>query len=89
MCLLHLLRTAFLIDKDEAGALAGLADEGHLPQLSLHHPFEMAVQETIDEEDVEGPLMVGDDDVALLGIHVLATLDVNGEEEQTNHDNGP
>lgn len=48
--------------------LAGHTEEGHLPKRFLHHPLEVAVQETVDEEDVESPLMIADKDVALLGV---------------------
>ena len=87
--LLQLLRTALLIDEDISGALAGLAHERHLTQLLLHHPFELAAEEAVDQEDVEDALMVGNDDIALVGVKVFATFDLHGQQENTYYGTRP
>ena len=47
-----------LVHEDVVGRLACLAHEGYLAQLTLHHPLEVAAEEAVDEEDVEGALVV-------------------------------
>ena len=82
-----LLGSALLVNKDKLGSLAGFSDERHVAQLFLQHPFEMASEETIDEEDVKTALMVGNDDVALSGSHILQAFDMDGQQE--NADDSP
>lgn len=73
---------ATLVDSDEAGFAAGHADEGNIEEALLHHPLEFMMEEGVDDEDVEGSLMVGHEDVALVLLHILAALDGDGDEQQ-------
>lgn len=70
-------------------AYSQAAEEGHLAQRLLHHPLEVAVEETVDEEDVECSLVVGHKDIALLGVEILASLNVYGQEKEVAGDARP
>ena len=67
------------------GGLAGYADKGHLAQLAFHHPLEVASQESIDQEDIEGSLVVAHKDIRLPSDQVFAPLDLDWQ-EQDAHD---
>ena len=45
------------------GVLASHANERHFAQALLHHPFKIAVEITIDEENIERSLVVGDEHI--------------------------
>ena len=66
------------------GAFACIADKGNPAQLVLHHPFEIAVQESIDEENVESSLVVGHKHIALSGLEVFTSFHFYGQEEQSD-----
>ena len=68
------LRWATFVDKDMVGILASNANEWNFAQSFLHHPFEIAPKKAIDEEDIKGPLMVGNKDIRLSGNKMLATF---------------
>ena len=42
---------------------SGIAHERDLLELVLHHPLEISAEETVDEEDVERSLVVGNEDI--------------------------
>ena len=71
------LRRSTLVDEDLVRLTAGIAHERNLVELVLHHPLEVTTQEAIDEEDVEGTLMVGDEDIRLVGFQVFTTFDMD------------
>lgn len=79
---LSYLACSATVDEYMMCVLAGHTEEGHPSKRFLHHPLEVAVQETVDEEDVEGPLMVADEDVALLGVEVLASFHMYGQQKE-------
>ena len=74
--------SAVPIHIDEAGALARIAEDGDAAQLLLHHPFDVVPQIAFHQEDVEEALMVGNEDVFLVGINVVASLHLDGKEKQ-------
>ena len=78
-----------LVDKNLVRLFAGIAYKRYLLQLVLHHPLEIATQETIDEEDVESALMVGNKDVRLIGLKMFATLNRDRQKECTRNGTGP
>ena len=71
------LRGAALVDEYLVGVATGIAHERNLVELLLHHPLEVTPQKTVYEEDVEGSLMVGDEDIRLVRFQVFTTLDTN------------
>ena len=73
---------AAAVDIDVMGVLAGHAEEWYLAQRFLHHPFEVAVKESVNEEYVERALVVSHEDVALLRVEVLTTFDTDWQKEQ-------
>jgi len=83
------LADAALVDHDLVGLAAGVADEGYLVDLVLHHPLEIAVQEAINEEDVEGALMVGHEDVGLVFLQMLTAFDLDGEQQGADNNLTP
>ena len=78
-----------LIDKDVASTLASFSHEGNVPETLLHHPVETASQKAVDEEDVVGPLMVGNEDVGLLLVQQLSSLNFNRQEHHPAHQPAP
>src|SRR3712207_5514686 len=66
------LRRATLVDKDMMCRLAGHAYERYTAQSFLHHPFEVSVQKTIDEENVERPLVVCHKHIRLSFVQMFA-----------------
>ena len=73
-----------LINKYLVRRLASLSHQRYIAQLSFHHPLKVAVQETIDEEDVEGALMIRHEHIALAFLQVLPTLYLDGQEEDSD-----
>ena len=55
----------------------------------FHHPLEVTIQIAVDEEDVEGALMVGDENVGLALLQMGTALHLDGDEEQPEHDACP
>ena len=80
---------ASLVDEDLMRLRAGIAHEGHLAQLLLHHPLEVAAEIAVDEEDVEGALVVGHEDIALVALEMLTPLDANGDEQHSEDETRP
>ena len=78
-----------LIDEDVSGALACLAYEGNVAQGLLHHPAEAASQKAVDEEDVVGTLMVGNEDIGLPLVQQLLALHLDGQEHYPAHQPAP
>lgn len=72
------------VDKNVVGAFGRVADKGNTAQLIFHHPLEIAVQETVDEKDVERSLVIGHEDVALSWLEVLPSGHFHGQEEQAD-----
>jgi hypothetical protein len=54
----YLLGTGF-INEYMSGSFTGFADERHFAQTFFHHPFKVSSQKTINQEDIERPLMIG------------------------------
>ena len=54
-----------LVDKYLMGHLTCHSNQRYLAYITLHHPFEITAKMTIDEEDVECSLVVGNKDVRL------------------------
>jgi hypothetical protein len=61
----------------------------NLVDLVFHHPLEVAVQETVDKENIESPLMVGHKDVGLGILQVLAPFDGNRQQQRANNNLAP
>ncbi len=78
VCLLHFLRAA-LIYGDVSCSTARGTYERNAEQLIFHHPFEIAVQVAIYEENVKGTLMVAHEDILLVGTQMLPSLYMNTE----------
>ena len=76
-------RTA-LVYEDVVGIDASLSHERDVTDAFLHHPLEITAQEAIDEEDVEGALVIRHEHVALAFLQVLPTLYLDGEEEDSD-----
>ena len=83
------LAHATLVDHNLVGLATGIAHKGNLLYLVFHHPLEVAAQETVDEEDVEGTLMVGHEDVRLVLLQMLATFDSHRDKEGAEDNPGP
>ena len=67
-----------LVYKDVMGIVARGAHQRHIAQAALHHPLEVAVQETVDEEDVKRSLMIAYEYIRLVLAQMLAPLDLDG-----------
>ena len=74
---------------DLLGLGAGIADEGDLAQVFLHHPLEVVAEVAIDEEDVVVALVVGEEDIALFFLDVLAPLHFHLQQEEPEGALGP
>ena len=61
------------------------SDERHLAQCFFHHPFEVTSKIAVNQENINRTLVVGDEDVALTRVEMLATFNVNGEEQNSQH----
>ena len=83
------LADATLVDHNLVRLSAGITHKGNLLYLVFHHPLEVAAQETVDEEDVEGTLMVGHEDVRLVLLQMLATFDGHRDKEDAEDNPGP
>ena len=70
---LHLFGTT-LINENLVGLGTSKAYKRNLTQLVFHHPFEMAMQMTINQEDIESTLMVGHEDIRLFLVQMLTPL---------------
>ena len=55
----------------------------------FHHPLEVAVEESINQEDVERSLMVGNKDIRLTFAQVLAPFHLHGQEQQSHDEARP
>ena len=73
-----------LIYEDVVGIDASQTHERNVADAFLHHPLEVTAQEAIDEEDVEGTLMVGHEHVALTFLEMLPTLYLYWQEEDSD-----
>jgi hypothetical protein len=78
-----------LINKDMMGCFTCHTHQWHLAQLSLHHPFEIPTQETIDNKDVEGTLMIADKDIRLFVFQVLTAFYFDGKQQYMNNQTCP
>ena len=67
-----------LVYKDVMGIVARGTHQRHIAQAALHHPLEVAVQETVDEEDVKRSLMIAYEYIRLVLAQMLAPLDLDG-----------
>jgi hypothetical protein len=71
------------------GLGTGKAYKRNSTQLVFHHPLEMTIQVTINQEDVKGSLMVGYKDIRLFLIQVLTSLYTYRNEEQPQDNTSP
>ena len=78
-----------LVDHNLVRLPAGIAHEGNLVDLVLHHPLEVTTQEAVNQEDVERALMVGHKDIRLVGFQVFAPLDLDRQQEHTRDGSRP
>ena len=67
------------VNEDVVSFLAGVANERKLAERLFHHPFEVAIQETINEKNVERALVVGHKNIALTTLKLFAAIYVYGE----------
>lgn len=70
----HALRRSLgrgIVYKDEASRPTSRSHERDLADTGFHHPFDRDPQETINQEDVERPLMVGHEDVRAASLNML------------------
>lgn len=81
--------TAGLIYENEASLGASPSHEGYLSERLLHHPLEGAVEIAGNEEDVEGTLVVGNENVTAAWLYVLASLHLDGEKEEATYPHAP
>ena len=63
-----------------AGLGAGNAHERHASERALHHPFEVAADEAVDNEDVDSTLVVNNEDVRGVSVEQFAAADFDGEQ---------
>ena len=82
------LRTA-LIDHDVPCALTSLSYKRDVSQRLLHHPAEATTEESIDDEDIVRPLMVGYKDVGLSFVEQLASLYLHWQKHHPAHQSAP
>ena len=75
---------AALINKDVVSFLTCKSYQWNLSNTLFHHPFEVATEEAVDKEDVEGSLVVADKDVALLWIKMFASFNLYREEQHSD-----
>ena len=83
------LAGASFVDEYVVGRLACLAHEGNLAQLALHHPLEVAAQETVNQKYIERSLMVGYEHIRLPFLQVFASLDLHGQQKHTHNELRP
>ena len=83
------LAGASFVDEYVVSRLACLAHEGHLTQLTLHHPLEIAAQETVNQEYIEGSLMVGYEHIRLSFLQVFTSLYLHGQQKHTHNELRP
>lgn len=81
--LLYLLRIT-VVNEYKPCRLACLADERGITQRGFHHPFEVASEESVGQEDVERSLMVWTEDITLTIDNLLAPLDCHRQKKQAN-----
>ncbi len=65
--------------------LASQTYERDVADALLHHPLEVTAQEAIDEENVEGALMICHEHIALAFLQVLPTLYLDRQERILIH----
>mgnify|MGYP003550739008 FL=1 len=75
---LDLLRSALIHGNMLCCATSGTY-EWDAEEFVFHHPFEVAVEVTIDEEDIERALMIAHEDILLIGTKVLPAFHFDGE----------
>ena len=80
---------ATLVHEDMSAALTCFPHQRHLAQLLFHHPSEMTVEESIYEEDIIWPLMIGHKYVGLLGVKLLSALHMYGKQHHLAHESSP
>lgn len=71
-----------LVDENKAGLTAGEAHKGDVAEAFLHHPLEFVAKIAVDGENIERPLVVRHENVALPTVDVLLSLDGDGNKEQ-------
>ena len=77
------------IDKDVAGGGAGASHEGDVAQALFHHPFEVVVEVSVDEEYVVGSLVVGHEHIGGVGVDVFAAVHLDAHERENAHQPRP
>ena len=85
---LNRLRSA-LVNHNMPGTETGFAHQGDAAQCFLHHPLEVPPQESIDEEYVVGPLMIGHKDIGSTAVETVAPPDTDGQKHDSAHKPAP
>ena len=78
------MRGASLVDKDLMGIFTSRTDKRYLADAAFHHPLEVAVEETIDEKDVEGSLVIGYEDIGLPRFEMFPAFHLDWQQKQAN-----
>ena len=86
--LAHLARAA-LVDEYLMRSLAGHTHKGDFPDASLHHPLEVAAKVAVEKEDVERALVIGHEDVGLVGLEMLPALHSDGQQTELEREPRP
>lgn len=63
----------FVIHENLTRNRPSASNKGHVAKSLFHDPTKGVVQESVDEEDVEGALVVSHKDVGLLGVDIFAS----------------
>ena len=67
------------------GEAASDAHERNTFEGFFHHPTEVVPEVSVNGKNVVCSLVVGDEDVTLTRLEMLATFNVNGEEQNSQH----
>jgi len=77
------------VDEDVTDCRATPAEEGHLAQLLLDDPAELAAQIAVKGEDVVVALVVGQEDIGASRLDLVASLDAHPHEAHLGQAPGP
>ena len=83
------LRRASFVNENVVCSLTSLAHKGHITQLTLHHPLEIAVQITINQEDVKRSLVVCHKDIRPSFLQVFASFHLHWQQKHSDNQSSP
>ena len=78
-----------LVYKNMPGTLTCLSNEKQVTQRFLHHPLEVAAQESIDKKDVKRTLMIGNKHIRLMLCQMLASFHPYRKQKHIAHKTAP